>query len=173
MRRRNLIAVLALTFVGFSGLNVSSATPERRTAVFAGGCFWSVQKVFDHVVGVTRTRAGFMGGTVDNPTYEQVAYQGNTGHLEAVEVVYDPSKVSYDTLLDAFWHSIDPTDPKGQFCDKGPHYRTALFVNTDLNRIRLYLQRICTGPLRLTVIHRARRRLLEAESMHCPLVDAD
>lgn len=110
------------------GLLASAAQAEERTAVFAGGCFWSVEKMFDTVPGVTRTISGFAGGQTVNPTYSQVI-GGDTGHVEAVEVTYDPARVGYDQLLDAFWHSIDPTDPSGQFCDKGAQYETVVFVS--------------------------------------------
>jgi peptide-methionine (S)-S-oxide reductase len=103
--------------------------PARvATAVFAGGCFWCVEADFDKVEGVIETTSGYTGGTVDNPSYKQVT-RGDTGHYEAVKVTYDPSKVSYDELADYFIHHIDPTDAKGQFCDKGPSYRSAIFVS--------------------------------------------
>ena len=103
--------------------------PARvATAVFAGGCFWCVEADFDKVNGVIETVSGYTGGTLDNPTYKQVT-RGNTGHYESVKVTYDPSKVSYDELTDYFVHHIDPTDAKGQFCDKGPSYRSAIFVS--------------------------------------------
>ncbi len=99
-------------------------------AVFAGGCFWSTQKAFDHVAGVVRTRAGFMGGNVENPSYDDVSSQ-TTGHKEAVEVFYDPKKVSFNQLLDTYWHSTDPTNEHGVICDFGPEYRTAIFTYSD------------------------------------------
>ena len=101
-----------------------------KTAVFAGGCFWSMESAFDDVKGVVKTEAGFSGGTVKNPTYEQVS-QGDTGHREAVQVTYDPAVITYDGLLDVYWHSIDPTDERGQFCDKGAEYRSAVFYGSD------------------------------------------
>lgn len=116
---------IALAFL-LSGSGAAFAA-EPAEAVFAGGCFWSVEKRFDEVPGVLETTSGFSGGTLENPSYRQVV-QGRTGHLEAVRVRYDPNRVSYEGLLDAFWRSIDPTDDEGQFCDKGPHYRTAVFV---------------------------------------------
>jgi peptide-methionine (S)-S-oxide reductase len=123
-----------LLFVLFATIGLSAsamaATPQRETAVFAGGCFWSMQKAFDHVQGVISTRAGFMGGNVKNPSYEEVTGEG-TGHLEAVEVVFDPSKVGYDTLLDTYWHHTDPTDPRGVICDLAPSYHTAIFTFND------------------------------------------
>src|SRR5690349_10587419 len=96
------------------------------TAMFAGGCFWSMERAFDQVAGVTAVTVGYAGGTVPHPTYEQVS-AGRTGHLEAVQVVYDPKQIGYARLLDAFWHDIDPTQADGQFCDHGPEYHTAVF----------------------------------------------
>jgi peptide-methionine (S)-S-oxide reductase len=100
---------------------------EPRTAVFAGGCFWCVEADFDKVPGVLDTVSGFTGGTVENPSYKQVTY-GDTGHYEAVEVTFDPDRVSYEQLVDTFWRTVDPTDAGGQFCDRGDSYRTAVFV---------------------------------------------
>jgi methionine-S-sulfoxide reductase len=99
-------------------------------ATFAGGCFWCMQPPFQQTEGVTEAVAGYAGGTLANPTYEQVS-TGRTGHLEAVQVTYDPSKVSYEKLLDVFWTQIDPTDPAGQFADKGSQYRTAIFYHDE------------------------------------------
>ncbi|MFD2238650.1 peptide-methionine (S)-S-oxide reductase MsrA [Aureimonas populi] len=111
----------------------AGAAGALAQAVFAGGCFWSVEKRFDEVPGVVGTVSGFSGGSVENPSYRQVI-GGGTGHLEAVQVTYDPGRVSYGELLDAYWHSIDPTDASGQFCDKGPQYRTAIFVSDESQR---------------------------------------
>lgn len=105
----------------------------HETAIFAGGCFWCVESDFDHVPGVIATTSGYTGGTVERPSYKQVTYQ-ETGHYEAVMVVYDPAQVSYEALLTAFWHSVDPTDDGGQFCDRGTSYRTAIFVKDDAQR---------------------------------------
>jgi peptide-methionine (S)-S-oxide reductase len=104
------------------------ANAQGRTAVatFAGGCFWCVEEAFDKVPGVLKTVSGFMGGTVANPSYEQVMTK-TTGHAEAVQVTYDPGKVSYQQLVDWFWRNIDPLDAKGQFCDKGSPYRSVIF----------------------------------------------
>ena len=102
-------------------------------ATFAGGCFWSVERAFDAVEGVVSTTSGYTGGRTKRPTYEQVS-AGGTGHMEAVQVVYDPSKVSYEGLLDAFWHNIDPLTPNAQFCDHGPQYRTAIFYHDETQR---------------------------------------
>lgn len=101
--------------------------PGSQTAVFAGGCFWSAEKAFEHVRGVSSVVSGFAGGTVASPTYMQVV-RGGTGHHEAIQVTFDPRVVSYRALVDRFWRTIDPTDPNGVFCDQGPSYRTAVFA---------------------------------------------
>ncbi len=124
MLKRILFAMLLV--MGLSG-TAFAAGPSTLTAVFAGGCFWSTQKAMDHMPGVVTTRAGFMGGKTKNPSYRSVTW-GGSGHLEAVEVTYDPTKVSYDQLLTAFWHSTDPTNPDGVICDFGPNYHTAIFT---------------------------------------------
>ncbi len=105
------------------------AAPATRSAVFAGGCFWSIEKAFEGRPGVVDAVSGYAGGTSRNPTY-----QNHDGHLEAVRVTYDPAKVTYAQLVDAFFRNIDPTDPNGQICDKGAAYRTALFVATPEER---------------------------------------
>ena len=99
-------------------------------AVFAGGCFWCMESDFEKLGGVTDVISGFTGGTLKNPTYNG----DHQGHYEAVEVTYDPGKVSYQELLDHFWVNIDPFDARGQFCDKGPSYRTAIFVANDVEK---------------------------------------
>jgi peptide-methionine (S)-S-oxide reductase len=102
-------------------------------ATFAGGCFWSLEAAFDKVKGVAATTTGYAGGSEANPTYAQVA-AGGTGHAESVQVAFDPAKVSYDKLLEVFWHNIDPFDAEGQFCDRGRQYRTAIFYEGDEQR---------------------------------------
>ncbi len=99
---------------------------EYKKAVFAGGCFWCMEHPFDELSGVVKVLPGYTGGSVANPTYEQVC-TGRTGHLEAVEVTYDPELVSYKQLLDVFWRQIDPTDENGQFADRGGQYQSAVF----------------------------------------------
>ena len=106
-----------------------AASAAQAVATFAGGCFWCVESDFDQLPGVLKTESGYTGGTLDDPTYETVT-GGDTGHYEAVRITYDPAKVGYDTLLDVFWHSVDPTDAGGQFCDRGDSYRTAVFFNS-------------------------------------------
>ncbi|SNS12705.1 peptide-methionine (S)-S-oxide reductase MsrA [Pseudomonas segetis] len=103
---------------------------EQGVAVFAGGCFWCTESDFDKVPGVLSTTSGYIGGTVKNPTYEQVS-SGKTGHLEAVLVSYDPNKTSYAKLLEAYWPTIDPLTANAQFCDHGSQYRSAIFYSDD------------------------------------------
>ena len=110
------------------------AAAGLQTATFAGGCFWCMVHPFEVIDGVISTVSGYTGGSVANPTYEQVS-AGGTGHEESVEVVFDPKKVSYQTLLDVYWRNIDPFDDKGQFCDKGNQYRSAIFVANDEQRL--------------------------------------
>jgi peptide-methionine (S)-S-oxide reductase len=110
--------------------NAAPGTAAKAKAYFAGGCFWCMEEAFEQVDGVLWVFSGYMGGTVANPTYEQVS-AGRTGHAEAVEVTYDPEKVSYRQLLDAFWRNVDPLTPNAQFCDHGSQYRSAVFYTTD------------------------------------------
>ncbi|HLD68905.1 MAG TPA: peptide-methionine (S)-S-oxide reductase MsrA [Pseudomonas sp.] len=106
--------------------NPATAPNAGAVAVFAGGCFWCTESDFDKVPGVLSTTSGYIGGTVVNPSYEQVS-SGTSGHLEAVQVRFDPAKTSYAKLLEAFWPTIDPLTPNRQFCDGGPQYRSAIF----------------------------------------------
>jgi peptide-methionine (S)-S-oxide reductase len=118
---RNLVIAATALAVGFAATEASAA---NKTAVFAGGCFWSVEKFFEATPGVVAAVSGYSGGTSANPTYEN-----HKGHVEAVKVTYDPAKISYAQLVDRFYHNIDPTDPNGQICDTGPSYRTGVFVS--------------------------------------------
>ncbi len=131
LRTTALAAVASLTVVALSiGAPLArqaEAQTALQTAIFAGGCFWSEEKAFDDVPGVRSAVSGFVGGHTANPTYEQVV-RGGTGHMEAVQVIFDPRVVSYRTLVDRYWRTIDPTDPNGQFCDQGPSYRSAVFA---------------------------------------------
>ncbi len=110
-----------------------AAPPGSAVATFAGGCFWCMEQPFDKQQGVIATTSGYIGGTKANPTYEEIS-GGGTGHTEAVQVLYDPKKVSYEKLLDIFWHNIDPTVANRQFCDVGSQYRTGIFAHTDEQR---------------------------------------
>lgn len=111
----------------------SAAEPTLAKATFAGGCFWCMEPPFDALDGVVSTTSGYIGGGKANPTYEEVS-AGGTGHAEAVQVVYDPAKVSYAKLLDVFWHNVDPTTRDRQFCDKGDQYRTAIFYHDETQK---------------------------------------
>jgi peptide methionine sulfoxide reductase msrA/msrB len=125
-------------FLAALALLVFPVCPEGKTmkvekAIFAGGCFWCMLPPFQKLDGVQDVVAGYTGGQAENPDYESVS-SGKTGHYEAVEVLYDPSKVSYKRLLDAFWQNIDPTDENGQFVDRGTQYRTAVFYLNEEQR---------------------------------------
>ena len=130
-----LIGFLALGLLGTiyaSGAESRSSVSENKLekATFAGGCFWCMQPPFDKLDGVISTTVGYCGGKEENPTYKQVS-AGRTGHAEAVEILYDPSRVSYTELLNVFWMNIDPTQENGQFADIGAQYRTAIFYHSE------------------------------------------
>src|SRR5438552_5545442 len=125
----SLLLVGALATLG----GVPAGAEERATATFAGGCFWCMQPPFEKLEGVVSTTVGYTGGQTKNPTYEQVS-AGGTGHAESVQIVYDPRKVSYEKLLDVFWHNVDPLTPEAQFCDHGHQYRTAIFYHDETQR---------------------------------------
>ncbi|RPI46525.1 MAG: peptide-methionine (S)-S-oxide reductase [Betaproteobacteria bacterium] len=107
--------------------------PGLEIATFAGGCFWCMEPPYDELPGVVSTTSGYIGGHKKNPTYEEVS-AGNTGHTEAVRVVYDPKKVTYQKLLEVFWRNIDPTTPNAQFCDHGSQYRSGIFYHNEEQR---------------------------------------
>ncbi len=108
----------------------SGSSPPRATATFAGGCFWCMEPPFDALDGVLSTTSGYIGGRTPNPTYEQVS-GGGTGHFEALEITYDPSKITYEKLLDVFWRNVDAVDGGGQFCDRGTQYLSAIFYHSE------------------------------------------
>jgi len=126
MKRITALLFATIVFAG-AAQSVAAATAK---ATFAGGCFWCMEEAMDKVPGVISTTSGYIGGTIKNPSYEQVS-SGRTGYVEAVEVVYDPEKVSYQTLLDAFWKNHDPTVTNRQFCDVGTQYRPAIFYHDE------------------------------------------
>lgn len=121
-----VLAVSALLAAAFAAHRVE-ARPKLETAVFAGGCFWCMEHDMKGIPGVVKVESGYTGGHVDHPTYEQVSSE-TTGHYESVRVTFDTSKIDYGFLLQRYWKLVDPTDPGGQFCDRGPSYRTAIFV---------------------------------------------
>ncbi len=102
---------------------------EKALATFAGGCFWCMEPPFDRLQGVEKTISGYTGGEVENPSYKDVS-AGRTGHTEAVQITYDPGKISYEELLKVYWRNVDPLDQRGQFCDKGSQYRAEIFYHT-------------------------------------------
>jgi peptide-methionine (S)-S-oxide reductase len=124
---RRLLAFSLFAGLAFAGAALAQA-PKTATATFAGGCFWCTEADFDKVPGVISTTSGYIGGHTANPTYEQVS-SGGTGYAEAVQIVFDPAKVSYEKLLDVYWHSIDPFAKNRQFCDSGDQYRSAIFYH--------------------------------------------
>ncbi len=129
--RTTAIAALCSVFLTIS----STASKEAKldgaaSAIFAGGCFWCIEADFEKLPGVIEAESGYIGGHVENPTYEQVS-GGRTGHAEVARIYYDPSKVSYEQLLDFFWRNVDPTVKDRQFCDVGNQYRTAIFYEDD------------------------------------------
>lgn len=140
--RQSLVASLAIAATAV----ISAAAPQHQRnqpqtdpakteiATFAGGCFWSMERPFDHTPGVTAVTVGYTGGHTANPTYADVV-DHSTGHTESVEVQYDPSKVSYEQLLYVYWHNIDPVTKDAQFCDRGNNYRTAIFYHNDAQRL--------------------------------------
>jgi len=109
--------------VALLAAGAAPAADAYKTAIFAGGCFWSAEHDIEHTPGVKAVVVGYSGGTLQHPNYEN-----HEGHLESIRVTYDPKQISYPQLVDAFFHHIDPTDPNGQICDQGPSYRTAVFV---------------------------------------------
>ncbi|BAV34758.1 peptide methionine sulfoxide reductase MsrA [Sulfuricaulis limicola] len=140
MRKRlsKFVSVLAGLTLGVA-LAATAAEPAAKgkaataTAVFAGGCFWCMEPPFDALPGVVATTSGYTGGQKQNPTYEQVS-AGDTGHVEAVQITYDPKLISYEKLLEVFWRNVDPLDKGGQFCDRGSTYTTAIFVQNQEER---------------------------------------
>jgi peptide-methionine (S)-S-oxide reductase len=128
-----LLAVLAISTV--ERWAAAATEPAASTAYFAGGCFWCMEEAFEKVDGVLEVVSGYMGGHVKTPSYEDVS-SGRTGHAESVQVRYDPSKVTYTQLLEAFWKNVDPLTPDAQFCDHGSQYRAAIFYGNDEERKR-------------------------------------
>jgi peptide-methionine (S)-S-oxide reductase len=132
MNTSRLARWLALLLLGCVALNsIAANNPDKaqyQTATFAGGCFWCMEPPFDKLDGVISTTSGYTGGSMKNPTYKDVS-RGGTGHAEAMQVVYDPARISYDELLNVFWHNIDPTNANGQFCDWGNQYRSEIFYH--------------------------------------------
>jgi peptide-methionine (S)-S-oxide reductase len=132
MKTTGILGVLmtGLVFITGTMTGVAATDSQLAKATFAGGCFWCMEEAFEKVEGVVSATSGYSGGQVANPSYEEVS-AGRTGHAESVEVVYDPAKVTYSKLLDAFWHNVDPITPNAQFCDHGTQYRSAIFYHNE------------------------------------------
>ena len=157
-RWRGALFGVGLMAAAFCAHAQGDGEARLATATFAGGCFWCMEPPFDELEGVLTTTSGYTGGHVADPTYEAVS-SGGTGHVEAVQVVYDPAKIGYERLLDVFWRNIDPTDDGGQFCDRGSQYRAAIFVHNDeqrglaeLSKAALEADRPFTGPLTTEIL---------------------
>ena len=174
-----LLSLAAAMLLGFTITSHAQApkptakaapNPAYAKAIFAGGCFWCMGPPYDKLDGVISTTSGYTGGQKKNPTYEEVS-SGRTGHTEAVQVVYDPKKVSYEKLLDVFWHNIDPTVKDQQFCDVGSQYRTGIFYHdeeqkrlAEASKAALEKNKPFTGPI-VTEITRA-AEFYPAEEYH-------
>ena len=130
---RNLTNVLISVILCLPGLTLAEQD-KLETVVFAGGCFWCMEPPYDKLDGVVSTVSGYVGGSADNANYNAVS-SGATQHYEAIEITYNPAKVDYNQLLTVFWRNIDPTDNKGQFCDKGAQYRAAIFYNNEQHKM--------------------------------------
>ncbi|MDX1589008.1 MAG: peptide-methionine (S)-S-oxide reductase MsrA [Oleiphilaceae bacterium] len=127
---KTLLTALFLTLAALGTPVQAQESDNTAEAIFAGGCFWCMEPPFDELEGVKETIAGFSGGHVASPSYEQVV-SGGTGHRESMKVIYDPEVIGYEKLLEVFWRNIDPLDEGGQFCDRGDHYRAGVFAMND------------------------------------------
>ena len=137
---KNLSRTILVALIGMSGYALAQAQPpapvtkakpaNAAVATFAGGCFWCMEGPYDALDGVISTTSGYIGGTKKDPTYQEVS-SGRTGHTEAVQIVYDPAKITYEKLLYVFWHNIDPTAANRQFCDSGSQYRSGIFYHDE------------------------------------------
>ena len=134
---RKFLLLIAAILLLHGGLMHAAApvsdSPATAKATFAGGCFWCMEPPYDELEGVISTTSGYIGGTKKNPTYEEVV-TGSTGHAEAVQVTYDPKKISYERLLEVFWRNIDPLTANAQFCDSGNQYRAAIFYHDETQK---------------------------------------
>jgi len=158
MLKQLVAGIVMLCIAGITGQagaqDTKASAPPTERAIFAGGCFWCMEAPFDKIPGVLAVKVGYIGGTKENPTYEEVS-AGKTGHTEAVELVFDPKKVSYQKLLHVFWRQIDPTTPDAQFCDRGSQYRSGIFyVNEEQRKAaeasKEELQK--TGPFKSKIV---------------------
>lgn len=167
--RRRLLALLLVPLLALAApAPAQQAKPKRETAILAGGCFWCMETDMAAIPGVISVMSGYTGGHVPNPDYDLVTGQ-RSGHYEAVRVTFDPTKISYALLMDRYWRLVDPTDDGGQFCDRGPSYRTAVFVTpaqrpiAEASRARA-ATRLKTGKMLTPIVNVA--RFYEAEEEH-------
>jgi len=168
---RSWLALAGLLIAAGSGPSrAAQPAPNHPVAkaTFAAGCFWCVEAAFDKVPGVISTTSGYTGGTKKNPTYEEVS-AGGTGHAESVEVAYDPAKVSYEKLLDTFWHNVDPLVKDRQFCDAGHQYRSAIFYHDETQKrlaeaSRTEVQKRFKQPIQTEIV--AAAQFYPAEEYH-------
>jgi peptide-methionine (S)-S-oxide reductase len=128
--KRSISAITVFLLLGVTAMSETKADIKTMKATFAGGCFWCMQPTFNEFKGVISTRVGYTGGHTVNPTYEEVS-SGTTGHAEGIEIIYDPTKVTYAELVEEFWHNIDPTSLNRQFADSGTQYRSAIFYHDE------------------------------------------
>ena len=159
-----------VALMGLLGPSAAHAADETAVAVFAGGCFWCMEPPFDAIDGVISTTSGYTGGQKKNPTYEEVS-AGTTGHAESLRVVYDPRKVTYEKLLDVFWHNVDPDTRDAQFCDRGRQYRTAIFYQDETqkrlaeeSKKKLEDAKALSGPIQTEIV--AATEFYPAEEYH-------
>ena len=145
---------MALTLLASTGIAAQQGDEDTRVATFGGGCFWCMEPPYDKLDGVKSTTSGYMGGEIENPTYEQVA-GGRTDHVEVVQVEYDPDVVSYEELLDTYWVNVDPLTDNRQFCDSGESYRPVIFVHSDRQR---------------EIAEASKRRLVESGRFDAPVI---
>lgn len=134
MRVLSAITAILLGSSAMAANTPATTATTTQTALFGGGCFWCMQPAFDNTPGVTATSVGYTGGTKADATYERVS-SGRTGHVEVIQVTYDPAKVKYETLLETYWENIDPTDGEGQFADKGSQYKPAIYYADDAQKL--------------------------------------
>ena len=147
MRRATLLLPIAVLLLLTTSLPAMAAG-TNASATFAGGCFWCMETAYEGIPGVISVTSGFSGGDEKNPTYEQVS-AGRTGHMESVQVLYDPKRITYRKLLEIYWHNIDPTQGNGQFCDHGKQYRSAIFfASGEERRLALESEKVAKAEIR-------------------------
>ncbi|GJL51033.1 MAG: peptide methionine sulfoxide reductase MsrA [Nitrospirales bacterium] len=162
--------VLILGQAPASSMDTGTSGGKYAKATFAGGCFWCMEPPYDKLEGVISTTSGYIGGHTVNPTYEEVS-AGGTGHAEAIEVIYDPSKITYAALLEVYWKNIDPTTPDRQFCDHGDQYRPEIFYHTDEQRqlidaSKKLIEETKTFPENIATVISAATEFYPAEDYH-------